>query len=123
MYGKEASELGSFSFAKSGVVSGEANYVTGYTGFNGVNVEEQEGYYLPIAFKPSAEVKEAYMKVIGSVNPAVKMDENNVVFLGKDEATAKGKEVEITSGVDRFILKASGLVFVQPLQKSKRSKG
>lgn len=123
MYGKQASEFGTFKFAKSGIVSGSANYVTGYTGFNGSNAEEQEGYYLPIAFKPSAEVKEAYMKVIGSENPAVKMDANNIVFLGKDDITAGGKEIEITSGYDRFILKASGLAFAQALQKSRKSKG
>lgn len=111
LYGKKASDLGSFSFAKTGMVTGNANYVTGYTGFNPAKESEQEGYYLPITFTPSSDVKEAYMHVVGSNNKPVKMDAGNVVFIGKSEDIAKEKEVEITSGSDRFILKMSGLKF------------
>lgn len=92
-------------------MSGTANYVTDYTGFNETNEAEQTGYYMPIMFTPSNEIKEAYMHVVGSKKKPVKMDAGNVVFLGKTEATARKKEIEITSGVNRFIIKTAGLRF------------
>lgn len=70
-------------------VTGAGLYVSGYTGFNETDVNEQEGFYIPISFTQSQEVREAYMQVIGSKNPPVKMDAENVVYLGKTAATAK----------------------------------
>lgn len=81
LYGKKASEMGSFKIAKSGAVTGAGLYVSGYTGFNETDVNEQEGFYIPISFTQSQEVREAYMQVIGSKNPPVKMDAENVVYL------------------------------------------
>lgn len=120
LYGKNASELGSFQLAKSGAVTGTANYVTGYTGFNGDNEDEQEGYYFPIRFTQSQEVREAYMKVVGSENGPVKMDAENVVFLGKDPEAAKVKQIEITSGTDRWVLDFKGVDFKTKAKRSRK---
>ena len=45
LYGKNASDLGSYKIAKSGAVTGTGLYVSGYTGFNGTDANEQEGFY------------------------------------------------------------------------------
>lgn len=111
LYGKKASEMGSFKIAKSGAVTGTGIYVSGYTGFNEADVNEQEGFYIPISFKQSQEVREAYMQVIGSKNTPVKMDAENVVYLGKTAATAKKKQIQITHGNDRLILTFEGCAF------------
>lgn len=104
LYGKKASELGEFKISKTGAVTGTAKYVTGYTGFNESNESEQEGYYFPIAFTKSQEVREVTMQVVGSKNPPVKMDAENVIYLGKTVATAKKKQVELVHGSDRLVL-------------------
>ena len=111
LYGKKASDLGSYKIAKSGEVTGAGLYVTGYTGFNGTDVNEQEGFYFPISFTRSQEVREAYMQVMGSKNPPVKMDAENVIYLGKTAATAKKKQVQITHGDDRMVLTFEGCAF------------
>lgn len=111
LYGKEASELGEFKISRSGAVTGSANYVTGYTGFNGSDTNEQEGYYFPLAFTQSQEVREVTMQVVGSTNPPVKMDAENVVYLGKTAATAKKKQIELVHGTDRMILTFEGTAF------------
>ena len=111
LYGKNASDLGSYKIAKSGAVTGTGLYVSGYTGFNGTDVNEQEGFYFPISFTQSQEVREAYMQVVGSKNPPVKMDAENVIYLGKTAATAKKKQVQITHGDDRLILTFEGCAF------------
>ena len=74
-------------------------------------MNEQEGFYFPISFTQSQEVREAYMQVVGSKNPPVKMDKENVIYLGKTAATAKKKQVEITHGEDRWILSFEGCAF------------
>lgn len=111
LYGKQAQELGKYKIAKSGAVTGTGLYVSGYTGFNGTDANEQEGFYFPISFTKSQEVREAYMQVIGSKNPPVKMDAENVIYLGKTAATAKKKQIEITHGGDRLTLTFESCAF------------
>ena len=111
LYGKKASDLGGFQISKKGVVTGQADYVSGYTGFNEMDANEQEGYYFPIAFHSSQEVREAFMQVVGSKQEPVKMEEKNVVYLGKTASTAKKKQIEITHGADRMILSFENVVF------------
>lgn len=51
LYGKKAADLGTFKYITSGTnitVTGTANYIKGWTAFNGSDVTEQSGYYLPI---------------------------------------------------------------------------
>ena len=111
LYGKTASELGEFKISKTGAVTGSVNYVTGYTGFNGSDVNEQEGYYFPISFTQSQEVREVTMQVAGSKNPPVKMDAENVIYLGKTVAAARKKQVELVHGSDRMVLTFEGAAF------------
>ena len=72
---------------------------------------EQELDVVFESFTQSHEVREAYMQVVGSKNPPVKMDAENVVYLGKTAATAKKKQVQITHGDDRLILTFEGCAF------------
>lgn len=110
MYGKTAGDLGKFGLFKDGAVYGTAKYVTDYTGFS-ADETEQEGYYFPIGFKASEDFVEATMQVVGSKNPPVKMDADNVVFLGKTKATAQKKVVEIKSGKETFQLSLANVDF------------
>ena len=51
LYGKTAADLGTFKYLTNGTtitVTGTANYIKGWTAFNGSDVTEQSGYYLPI---------------------------------------------------------------------------
>ena len=123
LYGKKASDLGTYKIAKSGEVTGSGLYVTGYTGFNGTDANEQEGFYFPISFTQSQEVREAYMQVVGSKNPPVKMDAENVIYLGKTAATAKKKQVEITHGDDRMVLTFEGCAFTKSVREMRGHDG
>lgn len=111
LYGKKASDLGIFKISKSGAITGSAEYVTGYTGFNGADVNEQEGYYFPLSFTQSQEVREATMQIEGSQNPPVKMEKNNVLYLGKTAAAAKKKKIIIEHGMNRLVLNFEGTAF------------
>lgn len=122
MYGKKASDLGNFKMSRSGAVSGNFRYVTGYTGFNGADPEEQEGYYFPVAFKRSEEAKEAYMQVMGSEKEPVKMDPENVLFLGKDPEKAKEKRIAIICGKDRWTIHFKNADFERGKKNERRRK-
>lgn len=60
------------------------------------------------------------MKVVGSENGPVKMDAENVIFLGKNAGTAKTKQVEITSGTDRWVLDFKGVDFKAKAKRSRK---
>ena len=49
LYGKRVSSLigGAVKVYADGTVTGTFKHVTGYTGFNGENPEEQEGFFFP----------------------------------------------------------------------------
>lgn len=111
VYGKTSSELGEFSISKNGAISGVANYVTGYTGFNSTDVEEQEGYYFPVSFKSSSVFPTATMQVVGSSKEPVNMDEINVIRLAKTKATSQKKIVKIVSGGNEFELTFKDVTF------------
>lgn len=50
LYGKTVSDLQSDIVVSDGAITGTLNYVTGYEGFNGLEVEEQSGNYLALDF-------------------------------------------------------------------------
>lgn len=50
VYEKKVSELQSDVRVNSNAISGTLHYVTGYTGFNSSDAEEQEGYFLALDF-------------------------------------------------------------------------
>ena len=50
VYGKQVSELQTGVQVEGTAITGTLNYVTGYTGFNSSQVEEQSGNYLALDF-------------------------------------------------------------------------
>ena len=50
VYGKQVSELQSGVVVNSDAILGTLHHVTGYTGFNGSEVDEQSGNYLALDF-------------------------------------------------------------------------
>lgn len=50
VYGKRVSDLQSNIVVRSDAILGTLHHVTGYTGFNGSEPEEQEGYFLALDF-------------------------------------------------------------------------
>lgn len=93
-YGKQVKKICNVEFLNE--VVGELYYVTGYTGFNSVNVEEQEGYYL--AFNYTDEFYgNVRMSVVGGSGREVAVDAGiNVVRLGKTKDEVIGKTLVIT---------------------------
>ena len=53
LYGKTVGDMveNGMRVLEDGTVLGTFKYVTGYTGFNGSDPEEQEGYYFPFTLK------------------------------------------------------------------------
>lgn len=99
-YGKKASELADIYIHSDGNVVGTIKYVTGYTGFNGSVVKEQEGFFFPFTFTSDDTVKSVTMMVSGSTSktPVVKCDEGiNVIRLGSDIVKAMKRKVVITA--------------------------
>lgn len=95
--GKSVAELGTFALAEdeSGF-TGTVNYVTGYTGFNGSNPEEQEGYFLPFGFALPEGYSKAHMMVKGGSGKSVEPTAQNVIFLGKTAEDIQSRSLVIT---------------------------
>lgn len=56
LYGKTAGEMVTDpKVYEDGSVEGTFHYVSGYTGFNGSNAKEQEGYYFPVHLTKAGE--------------------------------------------------------------------
>lgn len=93
-YGKQVKKICKVEFFDE--VIGELYYVTGYTGFNGTNVEEQEGYYLAFNYTDDF-YGNVRMAVIGGSGKEVAVDAGiNVVRLGKTKEEVVGKTLVIT---------------------------
>ena len=95
--GKTVAEMGSFSLAEDGGgFAGSLNYVTGYTGFNASNPDEQEGYFLPFGYAVPAGYDKAHMMVKGGTGKSVEPSAQNVIFLGKTADDVKKRSLVIT---------------------------
>ena len=91
----------------NGVVYGYLKKVTNYTGFNGEDATEQNGYYLVFYIKkadmeaePIAQYTDIKFLVSGGSGNEVTPDEGmNIIFLGATEKEARGKKLAIKAHV------------------------
>lgn len=95
--GKKVKELGTFKMAGDGNgIQGTLNYVSGYTGFNGSDPQEQEGYFLPFGFTLPEGYAKAHMIIKGGKGNSVELDAQNVVYLGKTAEDVRMRSLVIT---------------------------
>ena len=99
VYGKQVSELQSNVVVNSDAILGTLHYVTGYTGFNGSEVDEQSGNYLALDFdwEPTAGSTMTVELVGGEKGPVTLTDPDDkfCVFRITDE-TSQSIKVKVT---------------------------
>lgn len=69
---------------RDGTVKGSFKYVTGYTGFNGVETSEQEGHYFPFKIKKKG-TKMTFKKNGVPSKENIPFEENNVFRVTKSD--------------------------------------
>lgn len=95
--GKTAGEMGTLALAEDGSgFTGTLNYITGYTGFNSADPDEQEGYFLPFGFTLPDGYSKAHMMVKGGSGKSAEPTAQNVIFLGKTAEGVKARSLVIT---------------------------
>lgn len=107
LYGKTVGEMVTedTEVLASGRVSGTFHYVTGYIGFNGDNVEEQEGYFFPFSIERSGETM-TFKKNGVPVKEDIPWEADNVFRISKDDTFTVAVD-----GVDRITFDFSECVF------------
>lgn len=97
--GKKVSEFGNVKI-ENGNLSGYLNFIKDFTAFNGSNVNEQNGYYLPLGWTTNTKYTNPTMCVVNGSNKVVNMDEDNLIFLGSNQDVAFKKIIAIAADVD-----------------------
>ena len=110
-YGKKASELGEVTFSGK-QLTGTLKHVTGYTGFNGSDPSEQNGYYLPFLYSGNRTLK-MYVKNKEKAATVDKAPTVNVVFLGDTVEKAKASVLHLTGTGASAEVRMTGLHFEQ----------
>ena len=79
LYGKTVGDLigSDVAVSEDGTVTGTFHYVTGYTGFNSTEVEEQSGYYFPFTLEKAGE-KMSFLKNGEPSKTDIAWEANNV---------------------------------------------
>lgn len=79
MYGKTVADLvdDGMQIFDDGTVKGNFKYVTGYTGFNEAQVEEQTGYFFPFTLKKSGTTM-TFKKNNSETKKDIAFEANNV---------------------------------------------
>lgn len=98
--------------SESIVVTGSLKHVTGFTGFNESNPEEQSGYYLPFVVKPEEDGATVSVQVDGKDPISSPEDNTFIILLGADEPTSKKKVITINVDEESIDFDTSGLVFM-----------
>lgn len=80
VYGKTVSELQSGISIKGTAISGTLNYVTGYTGFNSLEVGEQSGNYLALKFDSNPWPTSLTVELVGGTKGPVALTEDTDEF-------------------------------------------
>lgn len=79
-YGKTVSELQTGISINGTAISGTLNYVTGYTGFNGLEVGEQSGNYLALKFDSDPWPTKLTVELVGGTKGPVTLTEDTDEF-------------------------------------------
>lgn len=90
VYEKKVSDLQSDVVVNSNAISGTLHYVTGYTGFNGSEVDEQSGNFLALDFDWAPDDGEMTVELVGGEKGPVTLtdpDDKFCVFRITDETT------------------------------------
>lgn len=106
--GKTVNELQTDIVVNGDSIIGTLKYVTGYTGFNGSNPEEQKGNYLALKVEASPEDATTTVELVGGTKGPVELDEDmNIVLLIKNKDT---QSVKVTTTKDKkSVIKTYGL--------------
>lgn len=106
--GKTVNELQTDIVVNDDSITGTLKYVTGYTGFNGSDPEEQKGNYLALKVEASPEDATTTVELVGGTKGPVELDEDmNVVLLVKNKDT---QSVKVTTTKDKkSVTKTYGL--------------
>lgn len=110
--GKKAEQFGNVRI-ENGMVIGELYMIKNFTEFNASDVNEQNGYYLPLGWTTNTKYLTPKMTVVNGKNKPVGMDPANLIFLGgadiafkkiiKVTAVVDGKEVEMVVHLGKVI--------------------
>lgn len=82
LLGKKPADLQTNISINGNSITGTLKYVSGYTGFNGSVVEEQEGNYLALKFNSEPNDTEITVEIVGGKKGAVELDEDRM-FVGR----------------------------------------
>lgn len=113
LLGKVVGDLEEDIVVKGTDISGTLHYVTGYTGFSGLE-EEQEGNYLALYYRVP-NVSGVTIKVKAGDGAAVTLDSDGLHILRVKNAEALNKKIVVTASKDgyetvRRVYSVSGLV-------------
>jgi len=117
LYGKKAADLGEFDYQttdKTVTITGKANYITGWTAFNGTDVEEQSGFYLPINIDAK---KAGDVTVTGSKEKTFTLTEDDttlqlVMYINK----LTNKTFTVKIGDDTYTVNCEGVTTSYPIK-------
>ena len=101
--GKKLGDIQENVSISNGVITVTLKYVTDYTGFNGEDATEQNGYYLVFyanigTMPDDASYSDIKFSVVGGTGKEVTLDEGmNIIFLGATKEEALGKTLKVTA--------------------------
>lgn len=110
LYGKKAADLGTFKYItadKNITVTGTANYIKGWTAFNGSDVTEQSGYYLPIDI--NAQVAKEIVVTGSKVKNFTVTDEDPTLQLAMRLDNLPSKQFTVKIGDDTYTVNVAAV--------------
>ena len=101
-YGKTVSELQSNIVVGENAITGTLNYVTGYTGFNGSEVGEQEGNYLALQFASDPWPTTLTVELVGGTKGPVSLSEDDDFCIFRIANTTQSIKVSASGGDNSY---------------------
>lgn len=92
------SDLQSGVSVGSSEITGTLHYVTGYTGFNSVEEDEQSGNYLALKFAPTSWDGILTVELVGGSKGPVTLASNDDFCVFRIASTSQSIKVEYTDG-------------------------
>lgn len=113
LLGKNSEDLQTGIVIRENAITGTLNYVTGYTGFNESDVEEQSGNYLALKMSPTPADAITTVEIVGGKKDPVQIDDD-LMFVGRISSTSQSIRV-VTKANGKRVTKTyslSGLTLV-----------
>ena len=92
LLGKNSEDLQTGIVIGENAITGTLNYVTGYTGFNVSDVEEQSGNYLALKMSPTPADAITTVEIVGGKKGPVQLDDD-LMFVGRISSTSQSIRV------------------------------